>query len=674
MTTLEELGLLKMDFLGLRTLTVIHDAVNYIEKSTGKRIDIDNIDYNDPQVLASIGTGKTEGVFQLESAGMKNFMKELQPKNLEDIIAGISLYRPGPMDFIPKYIMGKNQHHAVAYACPQLEPILKPTYGCIVYQEQVMQIVRDLGGYTLGRSDLVRRAMSKKKQSVMEKERANFIYGNEEEGVPGCVSKGISEQVAGGIYDDMMDFAKYAFNKSHAACYAVVALQTAYLKYYYPVEFMAALMTSVIDNSKKVSEYILTCRSMGIQLLPPDINEGESGFSVSEGKIRYALTAIKGVGRPVIDAIVEERRQRGPFTNLKDFISRTVDADVNKRAIENFIKAGALDGLGGTRKQFMSVYVQITDHISKDKKSNLAGQISLFDIAEDSQKDAFDIKMPDVGEYSKEMLLGFEKEVLGIYLSGRPLEEWQELWQKYATATTNDFALDEETGQAKVEDQKNVILGGMIADKTIKYTKNDKVMAFLNLEDLVGNVEVVIFPKDYEKYSTLLLEDAKIFIKGRASVEEDKDAKLICEQIVSFEEAGAAGGAPIFRKPQYRGGGQGSYGQGNGVQGGNGQQWNGQSGSGQQRNGQGGSGQPGVQKKGLPKGLWIQFQDAAAYREKEQLLLNMLADSDGKDDVIIFLRTEKKMNLLPPNRRVNMDANLVKSLQAVFGEENVKTR
>ena len=689
MTTLEELGLLKMDFLGLRTLTVIHDAVNYIEKSTGKRIDIDNIDYNDPQVLASIGTGKTEGVFQLESAGMKNFMKELQPKNLEDIIAGISLYRPGPMDFIPKYIMGKNQHHAVAYACPQLEPILKPTYGCIVYQEQVMQIVRDLGGYTLGRSDLVRRAMSKKKQSVMEKERANFIYGNEEEGVPGCVSKGISEQVAGGIYDDMMDFAKYAFNKSHAACYAVVALQTAYLKYYYPVEFMAALMTSVIDNSKKVSEYILTCRSMGIQLLPPDINEGESGFSVSEGKIRYALTAIKGVGRPVIDAIVEERRQRGPFTNLKDFISRTVDADVNKRAIENFIKAGALDGLGGTRKQFMSVYVQITDHISKDKKSNLAGQISLFDIAEDSQKDAFDIKMPDVGEYSKEMLLGFEKEVLGIYLSGHPLEEWQELWQKYATATTNDFALDEETGQAKVEDQKNVILGGMIADKTIKYTKNDKVMAFLNLEDLVGNVEVVIFPKDYEKYSTLLLEDAKIFIKGRASVEEDKDAKLICEQIVSFEEAGAAGGAPIFRKPQYRGGGQGSYGQGNGVQGGNGQQWNGQggngqqrngqSGSGQQRNGQGGSGQqvngqPGVQKKGLPKGLWIQFQDAAAYREKEQLLLNMLADSDGKDDVIIFLRTEKKMNLLPPNRRVNMDANLVKSLQAVFGEENVKTR
>ena len=689
MTTLEELGLLKMDFLGLRTLTVIHDAVNYIEKSTGKRIDIDNIDYNDPQVLASIGTGKTEGVFQLESAGMKNFMKELQPKNLEDIIAGISLYRPGPMDFIPKYIMGKNQHHAVAYACPQLEPILKPTYGCIVYQEQVMQIVRDLGGYTLGRSDLVRRAMSKKKQSVMEKERANFIYGNEEEGVPGCVSKGISEQVAGGIYDDMMDFAKYAFNKSHAACYAVVALQTAYLKYYYPVEFMAALMTSVIDNSKKVSEYILTCRNMGIQLLPPDINEGESGFSVSEGKIRYALTAIKGVGRPVIDAIVEERRQRGPFTNLKDFISRTVDADVNKRAIENFIKAGALDGLGGTRKQFMSVYVQIADHISKDKKSNLAGQISLFDIAEDSQKDAFDIKMPDVGEYSKEMLLGFEKEVLGIYLSGHPLEEWQDLWQKYATATTNDFALDEETGQAKVEDQKNVILGGMIADKTIKYTKNDKVMAFLNLEDLVGNVEVVIFPKDYEKYSTLLLEDAKIFIKGRASVEEDKDAKLICEQIVSFEEAGAAGGAPIFRKPQYRGGGQGSYGQGNGVQGGNGQQWNGQSGSGQQRNGQSGNGQqwngqggsgqqvngqPGVQKKGLPKGLWIQFQDAAAYREKEQLLLNMLADSDGKDDVIIFLRTEKKMNLLPPNRRVNMDANLVKSLQAVFGEENVKTR
>ena len=514
---MEELGLLKMDFLGLRTLTVIKNAVDFVEKSTGKFIDVDHIDYDDKDVLASIGTGKTDGVFQLESAGMKNFMKELKPQNLEDVIAGISLYRPGPMDFIPKYIKGKDSSEDIVYPCPELEPILAPTYGCIVYQEQVMQIVRDLGGYTLGRSDLVRRAMSKKKQSVMEKERANFVYGNEEEGVPGCVANGINEAVAGQIYEDMMDFAKYAFNKSHAACYAVVAYQTAYLKYYYPVEFMAALLTSVIDNAKKVSEYILTCRNMGIEILAPDINEGEAGFSVSNNSIRYALTAIKGVGRPVIEAIAEERRVRGRFTNLKDFITRVADLDVNKRAIENFIKAGALDSLGGTRKQCMSVYVQILDHITKDKKNNLAGQLSLFDIASEEDKDEFDIKMPDVGEYPKEMMLSFEKEVLGIYVSGHPLEEYQEIWERNISNRTTDFMLDEETGAVVAEDQKTAIIGGMIMDKTIKYTKNDKVMAFLNIEDLVGTVEVVVFPRDYEKYAPLLVEDSKVFIKGRIS-------------------------------------------------------------------------------------------------------------------------------------------------------------
>ena len=439
MTTIEELGLLKMDFLGLRTLTVIQNAVRMIEKSSGVFIDMDAVDYNDPEVLASIGTGKTDGVFQLESGGMKSFMKELKPQSLEDVIAGISLYRPGPMDFIPKYIKGKNNPESVTYDCPQLEPILAPTYGCIVYQEQVMQIVRDLGGYTMGRSDLVRRAMSKKKQYVMEQERKNFIYGNEEEGVPGCVKNGIGAEVANHIYDTMMDFAKYAFNKSHAACYAVVAYQTAYLKYYHPVEFMAALMTSVIDNSGKVSEYIMTCKSMGIEILPPDINEGESGFSVSGNQIRYALTAIKSVGRPVIDAVVQERKERGPYANLKDFITRVADKDVNKRAIENFIKAGALDSLGGTRKQFMSVYVQIVDSIQQDKKNNMAGQLSLFDIVEEDQKEEFEIKMPDVGEYSKEMKLAFEKEVLGIYVSGHPLEEYQELWRKNISNTTADF-------------------------------------------------------------------------------------------------------------------------------------------------------------------------------------------------------------------------------------------
>ena len=688
MTTLEELGLLKMDFLGLRTLTVIHDAVQFIENTTGRHIDVDAIDYNDPKVLASIGTGRTEGVFQLESGGMKSFMKELRPQNLEDVVAGISLYRPGPMDFIPKYIQGKNHPDAVTYACPQLEPILKPTYGCIVYQEQVMQIVRDLAGYTLGRSDLVRRAMSKKKQAVMEKERANFIYGNPEENVPGCIANGIDEQTAGQIYDMMMDFAKYAFNKSHAACYAVVAYQTAYLKYYYPVEFMAALMTSVIDNPKKVSEYILNCRNMNIAILPPDVNAGEAGFSVTDGKIRYALTAIKGVGRPVIDSLVQERKERGPFTNLKDFITRMSDKkEMNKRAIENLIKAGAMDGLGGTRKQFMSVYVQIADHIAHDKKNNLAGQISLFDIAGEEDKEEFDIRMPNVGEYSKEMLLGFEKEVLGVYVSGHPLEEYQELWQSCISNTAGDFALDEESGEVElVKDQANAVIGGLIADKNVKYTKNDKIMAFLNVEDLIGNVEVVVFPQVYERYSTLLVEDAKVFIRGRVSLEEDKDGKLICDQIISFEDAQAARAAnqPMFPR-NYGGRGNirnGSYGNNNGYR--NPGNSSGQYPVGAMPGGQTGrtveQTQPGKrpqdaqtgQKKGMPAGTWIQFANREAYKEREQELLQAITDSEGDDDVVIFLRDTKNYKILSSNFRVKADEKLLEKLYTLFGKENVK--
>ena len=610
MTTIEELGLLKMDFLGLRTLTVLRDAVALIEKSKGVHIDIDHIDFDDKKVLASIGTGKTDGVFQLESGGMKNFMKELKPENLEDIIAGISLYRPGPMDFIPKYIKGKSSLGAITYSCPQLEPILAPTYGCIVYQEQVMQIVRDLGGYTLGRSDLVRRAMSKKKQAVMEKERANFIYGNKEEGVPGCVANGIPEEVASQIYDDMMDFAKYAFNKSHAACYAVVSYQTAYLKYYYPVEFMAALMTSVIDNSGKVAEYIMVCRSMGIDILPPDINQGESGFSVNGNAIRYALTAIKSVGRPVIDAVVQERKARGPYTNLKDFITRMADKDVNKKAVENFIKAGAFDSLPGTRKQFMSAYVQIMEHIVKDKKNNMAGQLSLFDIADESQKEDFDVKLPDVGEYSKEMLLAFEKEVLGVYISGHPLEEQEELWRKGITNTTADFVINEEIGEPAVRDNMPAVIGGIIVDKKIKYTKNDKIMAFLQIEDLVGSAEVIVFPRDYEKNSDKLLEDNKVFVRGRVSLEEERDGKLICEKITAFDE--------------------------------------------------------------IPRKLWIKFPSKEEYESRSKELLDLLAGSDGKDSVIIYIEEIKAMKKLPPNWNVNADEQLAKVLAEKFGKENVK--
>jgi len=612
MTTIEQLGLLKMDFLGLRTLTVIQDAVRNVEKYRGIKLDIDAVDFNDKKVLDYIGTGKTEGVFQVESAGMKSFMKELKPQSLEDIIAGISLYRPGPMDFIPKYIYGKEHPAQITYACPQLKPILDQTYGCIVYQEQVMQIVRDLGGYTLGRSDEVRRAMSKKKQHVMEQERQNFIHGNEEENVPGCAANGIPADVANQIYDTMMDFAKYAFNKSHAACYAVVSYQTAYLKYYYPVEYMAALMTSVIDNPGKVSEYILVSRNMGIEILPPDINEGEAGFSVSGDKIRYALTAIKSIGRPVIEAIIEERTLGGPFRNLKDFLTRMSgnDRDVNKRAIENFIKAGALDSLLGTRKQFMSVYVQIMDSLHQDKKNNMAGQMSLFDLVSEEHKEAFDIKMPDVGEYNKETLLAFEKEVLGVYVSGHPLQEYEALWQRHISAKTSDFYLDEENGRTIVEDGTSVVVGGMIADKKIKYTKNDKVMAFLTLEDLVGTIEVVVFPRDYEKNSAKLIEDAKVFIKGRVSAEEDKDAKLICEQITFFED--------------------------------------------------------------VPRKLWIKFPTKDAYEEKHKELEALLWEHEGKDSVIIYIEDIRAKKEMPRNWNVHASAELLQKLSGHFGPENIR--
>ena len=610
MTTLEELGLLKMDFLGLRTLTVIQNAVRLAEKSTGKTIDIDKIDYDDKAVLDSIGTGKTEGVFQLESAGMKSFMKELKPQSLEDVIAGISLYRPGPMDFIPQYIKGKNNPESIHYDCPQLEPILDATYGCIVYQEQVMQIVRNLGGYTLGRSDLVRRAMSKKKAAVMAKERQNFVYGNKEEGVPGCIANGISEQVANKIYDEMTDFAKYAFNKSHAAAYAVVSYQTAYLKYYYPVEYMAALMTSVIDFPAKVAEYILTCRQMGISILPPDVNQGESGFSVDGTNIRYGLSAIKSIGKPVISGLVEERKARGPYKTLQDFIERLPSRDMNKRVIENFIKAGALDGLPGTRKQKMMIYVQILDAINQEKKNTMAGQMTLFDLAPEEEKESFLIKLPNVGEYDKEQLLSFEKEVLGVYISGHPLEKYEAMWRKNISAVTADFMLDEETGVSRVKDGEKVVVGGMLTAKTIKHTKTGKTMAFVTLEDLVGTVEVVIFPRDYENNRNMLEEDSKVFIQGRVSTEDDRPSKLICERVQAFED--------------------------------------------------------------VPRELWIQFADLETFQNGEQALHDILRTSDGRDRVIIYLKKQRAVKRLTGNWDIHIDEDLVAKIGSRFGVENVK--
>ena len=610
MTTLEELGLLKMDFLGLRTLTVIQNAVQMAETSNGVKIDIDHIDYDDKAVLDSLGTGKTDGVFQLESTGMKNFMKELKPQSLEDIIAGISLYRPGPMDFIPQYIRGKNNPDSITYDCPELESILEPTYGCIVYQEQVMQIVQKLAGYTLGRADLVRRAMSKKKAAVMQQERQNFVYGNEAEHVPGCISNGIPEKVANKIYDDMIDFAKYAFNKSHAAAYAVVAYQTAWLKYYYPVEFMAALMTSVIDNSTKVSEYILVCRQMGIQILAPDINESVGVFSVSDGAIRYGLNAIKSVGKPVIEELIREREAGGSFKDLADFIDRTSGKEVNKRTVENFIKAGAFDSFGANRRQMMMIYGQMMDDAAQKKKKDFAGQMSLFDFAAEEDKASFKVKIPDVSEYSKEDLLAFEKEVLGFYISGHPLEEYEEQWKNGISHVTTDFLPVEEGELPKVHDGERAIVGGMITAKTMKATKTNKMMAFLNVEDLVGNVEVIVFPRDYEKNAALLNVDSKVFVSGRISAEEDKASKLILEKIVPFAVAS--------------------------------------------------------------KELWIQFADMEEYQRREKDLYRLLMDSEGDDQVVIYVKKEKMKKVLPMSRNVRVNEELLEKLYREFGEKNVK--
>ena len=609
MTTIEELGLLKMDFLGLRTLTVIQDAVRMVEKKTGQPLDINAIDYDDPEVYEMIGQAKTDGVFQLESAGMKSFMRELKPGNLEDIIAGISLYRPGPMDFIPKYIKGKNNKDSIRYSCPELEEILEPTYGCIVYQEQVMQIVMKLAGYTLGRSDLVRRAMSKKKADVMAKERANFVYGNEEEGVEGCIRRGIPEDVANHVFDEMIDFAKYAFNKSHAAAYAVVAYQTAWLRCHYPMEFMAALLTSVITNPKKITEYINTCRSMGIGILQPDINEGESGFSVSGNAIRYGLSAIKSLGKNVIDVMIEEREAHGKYRNLKDFMERLTSKEINKRTIENLIKAGALDSLGATRRQMMMVYAYVLDEVTREKKENITGQMSLFDFFSEEEKKEYEIQYPDVGEFEQSQKLAFEKEVLGIYVSGHPLQDYMASMEKQITAKTTDFEPDEESGLAVVRDGRNYIVGGLISNVTVKLTKTNQNMAFVTLEDLYGTVEVILFPRDYQKYRDLLVMDTAVYVKGRASVSE------VNGQLV---------------------------------------------------------GELGIYMDQVTKEIWIQIQNIGYFQEKQNMLYDVIRQHPGEREILIYSREEKAVKRLPSYENLSGDAEVLRELENIFGEKNIK--
>jgi DNA polymerase-3 subunit alpha len=612
MTTIEELGLLKMDFLGLRTLTVIKDACCSAMKNYGVSLDPATLDYDDKNIYDMISQGDTAGIFQLESGGMTSFMKSLKPTCLEDIIAGVALYRPGPMDFIPKYIDGKRHPERVSYDCPEMEPILKPTYGCIVYQEQVMQIVRDLAGYSMGRSDLVRRAMSKKKTAVMEKERQNFVYGNPEEQIPGCIARGISEATANHIYDEMIDFAKYAFNKSHAACYAVVSYQTAYLKYYYPAEFFAALMTSFMDNISKTAEYIEDVREMGIPILAPDVNEAEVGFSVSNGAIRYGLSAVKGVGRTAAEQIIRERELHGRYRDLEDFVVRVSERNINRRAIEYFILSGALDAFSGNRREKFAILPTILENKVKEKKDSMAGQMTLADLLGEDNAEAqeFKIRMPKLKEYPKEELLQFERDALGVYLSGHPLDQYRELMNRNCTASTADFRLDPDTAQVKLPDGQRVTVGGLITDVRTKTTKKNEQMAFLMLEDLVGTIEVLVFPRIYQDARAALVTDGKILIRGRVSQGDDADAKLIAESITAFED--------------------------------------------------------------VPRNLWLQFDTMETYKAKWQQAENVLFEHPGSNRVMVYLRQEKAVKHVRQDEAVRISDELMEALKAQLGEENVK--
>jgi DNA polymerase-3 subunit alpha len=538
MNTLEELGLLKMDFLGLRTLTVMRDAVRFIKENRGIDIDLDHINYEDSEVYKMIGDGKTVGVFQLESQGMTTFMKELKPDKLEDIIAGISLYRPGPMAEIPRYIENKNNPSLIKYDPPELEHILDVTYGCMVYQEQVMQIVRDLAGYSMGRSDLVRRAMSKKKHKVMEEERKNFIYGivdeNDKVIVPGCIRNGISEESASRIFDSMMDFASYAFNKSHAAAYAVVGFQTAYLVHYYPVEFIAAMLNSNLGNNDKIAYYIRFADSLGIKVLPPDINESFTKFTVKGNTIRFGLAAIKNAGENMLDSIVKSRSEKGKFKDLGDFCSKIDTNCINKRVVESLIKAGAFDCFKVYRSRLLAVYEKVLDGMSNDRKRNIDGQMNLF-MDFSSTSNQIEIEYPNVNEFEKKYLLAMEKEMTGLYLSGHPLEEYKSVLDMETNTKISDIISEESLEDDQVEsvyrvkDGDRVVIGGIITETTKKITKKNDMMAFVKLEDLYGTIEVIIFPKHFEKYKSLITNDALVIITGRVSMREEEQPKVICE-------------------------------------------------------------------------------------------------------------------------------------------------
>ena len=629
MTTLEELGLLKMDFLGLRTLTVMNDAVKMIKDNQDIDIDLDKINFEDKEVYKMLGEGKTAGVFQLESAGMTSFMKELKPDSLEDIIAGISLYRPGPMSEIPRYVECKNNPDKVNYIVPELEDILDVTYGVMVYQEQVMEIVRKLGGYSMGRSDMVRRAMSKKKHKVMEEERKNFIYGIADENgnveVPGCVRNGISEEAGNKIFDTMMDFASYAFNKSHAAAYAVVGYQTAYLMRYYPVETIAAMLNSVMGTAEKVANYIKFAESQGIQVLPPDINESYSKFTVKGDSIRFGLAAIKNVGWNVVESIVKSRKEKGRFTSLEDLIDKIDLSAVNKRAIESLIKAGALDEFKVFRSRLLAVFEKVMDGASNERKRNIDGQMSLFSLAEDAI-DIPKIVFPNIKEFDKRHILLMEKEMTGLYLSGHPLDEYKQSL-KLQTSTTietieKSYEIFLENINAELEesmiseepvinDNDTVIIGGILTEVNQKVTRNNTMMAFLKLEDLTGTIEVIVFPKALDRLRHIIKEDTLVKLKGRVSIKEDELPKVICENIEGLEKV-------------------------NGNK------------------------------------LYIRVKDRVAIREANNDIKKIIGDCVGNTPIYLFDAEKRQNYRLSKDKWINEDDEVIENLKSHFGEENVK--
>ena len=642
--TVEHLGMLKMDFLGLRTATVIQDTVKLIKENTGRDLDIDNIDYDDPNILGLMGQGKTEGMFQLESPGMKNFMMKLKPQSLDDVIAGVALFRPGPMQFIDDYIRGKENRELVRYDTPELEEILEPTYGCIIYQEQVMQIVMKLAGYTLGRSDLVRRAMAKKKPEEMEKERKNFVYGNKELNVPGCVANGISEDVANKIFDEMMKFAEYAFNKSHSVAYAVLAAQTAYLKYYYPVEFMAALMSSVLDNNGKVAKYINVCKQMNVEILPPDINEGVAKFSISDGKIRYGLSGIKSVGAAVVDRIVEERKKNGRFKDLHDFLTRMPSKDTNKKTVEALILSGAFDGMGANRKQMFMALPAISEETARERKSRESGQLSLFDIMGEDFAASTRVPYPEVEEYPDTEKLSLEKSVLGVYISGHPLGKYVDLLQKNCTAQSLDFAGDSEDDaelddagtdekDRKIQDGAVYVVGGIITDVSVKLTRNNQNMAYVTLEDLVGQIDIVVFPRDFEKHREQLRVDNRVFVRGRADVGE-KDSKIILSDLVAFDNV--TNGVVEFASQR---------------------SW--------------GAKQKPVKSN---KQLWVLFDDMNEYVKNEAEFMSILEEHRGNCPVYVQLKATRQMKSMGRGFCVDENSGILYSLQMEYGKDRVLLR